>query len=110
MKVIQGKAKEIGPESAPMYAEFEAWYLKGNGQSFDLFRIDENILAPFGEGALLTQRISSGVCRARDRFVVSRIEQAINNFDSTLVIYGGSHWSTQRLCIERGLGAATFAK
>ena len=87
---------------------FHSWYETGNGRPFKLEEISPEVPAPFENGPLLTQRVSSAVCKSRDRFMLTQIENAMNEHLSTVVIVGGSHWSTQRVALETALGAPSI--
>lgn len=72
--------------------------------------IDETVPAPDKNGALFMQRVSSLVCMTRDQFILTKIEAALNTHDSVLVIFGGSHWYTQKAALQNSLGSPSFSK
>ena len=67
-----------------------------NGKAFLISELKPEVLAPFEKGKLFTQNISSVVCKIQDQFIVMKIEETLNTYDSVLVVYGGSHWSIQK--------------
>lgn len=105
---LQSKNKFFNLKNLPKYSDFEKWCLEKNGEVFNPSQITAEMLAPFGDGKLYAQQISSAVCKVRDQFVVTKIGEALSRYDSVLVIYGGSHWSTQKRVFEKSLGSPQF--
>lgn len=92
----------------PQFFDFERWYLNKNGRPFLASEITLNVTAPLEKGELFTQRISSALCKIRDQFIINSINDALNKYNSILVIYGGSHWSTQKRSFQEALGKPQF--
>lgn len=109
-EIIDSKSRAFEISTKPNYSQFKDWYLKRNGQEFLPSIIDENVPAPYENGTLYTQKISSFICKCRDRFIVKAIESSLNSHDTVLVVCGGSHWSTQRIALQQSLGTPTFSK
>ena len=109
-KFITWKSGVFGLKPAPTLADFKAWYVSKMGQEFSPMKIAGEDLAPYEDGKLFTQRVSSVVCKIRDQYVLTRIDEALAHYNTVLVIYGGSHWSTQKLAFEKALGLPKFEK
>ena len=105
---IQIKNKTFKCKTLPTFSDFQSWYLNKNGKKFAASEITAKVPAPYENGELFTQRISSSICKIRDQFIVKTIEEAINKYNSILIIYGGSHWSTQKKSLEDALGSPAF--
>ncbi|MDD0854319.1 hypothetical protein HBN50_14500 [Halobacteriovorax sp. GB3] len=90
--------------------DFYDWYLSNNLASFNIDDIIPETCAPYSSGRLLTQKVSSAICILRDQFIVSVIEKSLNSYNNVLVVYGGSHWSTQRESLENTLGVPKFSQ
>ena len=88
----------------PEYSDFLSWYMENNHETFCFGSLTDSVPAPYQDGNLLTQRISSAVCIARDQFIVSVINDIFNKFSKVVVIFGGSHWSTQKKALENAYG------
>lgn len=84
--------------------QFRDWYAKKQGKPFDAATLDNEEPAPIAHGAFLTQRISAVVGRVRDRFIVRVIADHLATEKTVLVVYGGSHFATQRPAFELLLG------
>lgn len=104
---IKGKEKII---VGPQYTldSFEKWYLAKTGNKFSPSKIKPEDLAPYENGNVFTQKISSAVCKVRDQFVLTKIDESLKTYDTLLVIFGGSHWSTQKKALENALGGPRF--
>lgn len=107
-KFINRKSAALGLKAVSTLANFNSWYSSKMGESFFPKMFPPEDLAPYEDGKRFTQRVSSIVCRIRDQFVLAKIDEALADYDSVLVIYGGSHWSTQKKALERALGAPAF--
>lgn len=95
--------------SALKYHDFLFWYKKKNARDFHCDEIDELTAAPFADGELFIQRVSSCVCMIRDKFMLSVIEEKMNEYRAVLAIFGGSHWSTQKLALAGTFGKPKFS-
>lgn len=95
-KLMKSKQDVFELETEPTYNEFQEWYLKKNGRQFVPSLIGEDVSAPYENGELFTQRVSSVICKIRDQFILARIEDAMNTHNTVLVVCGGSHWSLHR--------------
>jgi len=92
------------------FADFKNWYYENMGRSFSPGGIEAEELAPYENGKALTQRLSSSVNRARDQFVLTKIDEAIEHCNSVLVVFGGSHWSMQKKALEAAFGPPHFER
>lgn len=109
-KLVKLKCSAFKLETEPTYKEFLDWYLKRNGEHFSPLKIDEEVPAPYENGKLFTQKISSLVCRIRDQYILMKIQDSLNKHSTVLVVCGGSHWSTQKVALEKALGKPSFSK
>lgn len=105
---IQRKREIVKLNSKLTFLDFQNWYLKKNGRVFVAAEIDFNIPAPVEKGKFFTQRISSALCECRDQFVVGVVDRLLQKHDRILVIFGGSHWSTQKVVYEKYFGPPKF--
>lgn len=108
--LVKSKTRILELTTNPNYKDFQEWYLRGNGQQFVPSTIDESVPAPYKNGDLITQRISSLVYKIRDQFILTKVEAALNNHDSVLIVCGGSHWSTQKFSLEKTFGKPSFSR
>lgn len=88
--------------------DYLLWFEKYFGKSFSPEIITPDVCAPYATGDLITQKISSQQCIIRDQFILSVIEKELLINDRVLVVYGGSHWSTQKLVLESALSKPSF--
>ena len=86
-------------KTVPELTDFLSWFQIKNKFEFKLEDIDEEVPAPNFRGELYTQRVSSAICIIRDRFICTVIADKMNEQKNVLAIFGGSHWSTQRLSL-----------
>lgn len=93
----------VSPE--PSFDKFLGWYKEKNGHEFKTEEIGTEIPAPYKDGRLFTQRISSIVDRIRNEFIVNQIENSVQTNNNVLVIFGSSHWVTQKLALEDFMGS-----
>lgn len=89
---------------------FFGWYNEINKRHFDYKLITDDELAPYGNGLLKTQIISSKICKARDSYSLNLLEEAFINNNSIVICLGGSHWSMLKIAIQNQFGEPTFLK
>ena len=105
--LIDGMGKKAGLEEAGAHFSldrFRDWYRNRQGKTFDIATVDREEPAPLSNGKLLTQRLSAIVSLVRDRFVVGVIASHLGTEKDVLVVYGGSHFATQRPALEVLMG------
>jgi len=105
--LIEAMEQRAGLEGTAFSLDrFRDWYQRKQGKPFDAATLDDEEPAPIGSGRYFTQRISSVVGIVRDRFIVQRISALLASDKDLLVVYGGSHFVTQRPAFEVLLGKA----
>jgi hypothetical protein len=78
------------------FSDFEKWYKDRMKTSASYRSIATNDTAPHGgEDATFIQLLSHELGLVRDYSVVLRTAEALNEFNTVLVVYGGSHYITQ---------------
>lgn len=103
--------KRIGAKSHFAYADFKAWYERRNAAKKPIFEIDFNDLAPISNpSATPLQKISAKVNVIREEAILREIVRQLNAHDRVLVVYGGSHLTTERPVLEKLLGKAEDSK
>lgn len=81
------------------YEKYQKWLTQNMPSvSFEEL-IDGNIVAPVANGNYL-QRLSSLSGYVRDRHIVKIIFEAANKYEKILVVYGQSHFLTQKMCLK----------
>lgn len=83
---------------------FYNWYKGKNKRDFKYTEIDNEITAPLADGTYFTQKLSAQIGMIRDQHISQVIAEKLRKYNKILVIYGGSHWSTQRLVFEDWFG------
>jgi len=91
-------------------SDFHEWFELNNLKEFSIGGLIPETCAPYVSGNLLTQRVSSAICILRDQYTISVIEEAFKENNNVMIVYGGSHWSTQKQSIENTLGIPEFKK
>jgi len=107
---LQEKLKYLTENRVPSFNNYIDWYKKHNLADFSVDNLLPEVCAPYVKGELLTQRISSAICIFRDQFTVEVIEKSLSRYNNVLIVYGGSHWSTQKDVLLNYLGNPTFSK
>lgn len=103
--------KRLGFAGTFGYQDFKEWYARHMTSPKSFLDIENNDPAPHGgKDATYIQKISHHVGLARDRMIVSRIENMMNRFDRVLIIYGGSHYLLQENALVDSLGKPKFYK
>jgi gamma-glutamyltranspeptidase/glutathione hydrolase len=101
---LKNWSRTLEVDPTPDLKTFFTWYKEKNGKAFNVDDIDTEVPAPLGTGKLFTQRLSAVVGRRRNEFIVDQITTAVHQYKSVLVIFGASHWATQRLALEDLMG------
>ncbi|MGE4234350.1 MAG: hypothetical protein AB7F43_13565 [Bacteriovoracia bacterium] len=106
-KFLSYYCKKFGINSCPRLSQIQAWY-----QSKNKSKLTSNVTteqtAPFSDGKLFTQKISSDLGKIRDRFTLSLIQSLLNQYKSIAVIYGESHYLTLKKSLDQQLGPAVL--
>ena len=93
------------------YDDFKQWYHLHMKKPVDFLDIENNDTAPHGgQDATFVQRILHLVGLARDRVIVQRIEEMLNQHDRVLVVFGGSHFLLQEGALTDALGKPEYFK
>jgi hypothetical protein len=104
--LIDGMGKKAGLQEASAHFsldQFRDWYGKRQGKTFDIATMDRQETAPLASGNFV-QRLSSVTGIVRDRFTVDLIATHLAIEKYVLVVYGGSHFATQRPALEALMG------
>ncbi len=81
--------------------DFKSWYRAKMGEQKPYLDFVANDTAPHGGvGATFVQRISHQVGLVRDRAIVENIAKMLNQHDTVLVVYGGSHLIVQHPALK----------
>jgi hypothetical protein len=91
------------------YDDFKQWYQVHMKTPVDFLDIENDDTAPHGgQDATYVQRILHLVGLARDRVIVQRIEEMLNQHDRVLIVYGGSHFLLQERALKDALGEPEY--
>ena len=103
--LLQKFSSQIGTHSTYGLSEFEKWYREHRVGLKNWNEINADDCAPYtGPDATYVQKISHQVGSIRDRFLLKRIQWALDNYKKIIVVYGGSHYLTLRKALENALG------
>lgn len=92
------------------YLDFKNWYEKElNLKLFYKDLIDPNTSAPIKNGTSLHQ-LSSKISLIRDKHIISVILKSLITHKKVLIIYGHSHFPTQKDILSQYLGKPKFIK
>lgn len=83
---------------------FLNWYQINFKKKFILSDINTSLTASFKSSALITQRIGYYINKGRDELILKITEDMLNKYNSVLVVYGSSHYRTQKPVIENYFG------
>lgn len=84
-----------------------SWYKNKIGHEL-VADVSNEEVAPYSDGTLFTQKISSDVGFIRDHFTLNIIEQIIHKYKKVAVIYGAGHFLTLRKSFDASFGEPTF--
>jgi hypothetical protein len=105
--VMKDESQKAGLEAASArfpLERFREWYAQRQGKPFDGATVDTEETAPVATGSYPTQRLSAVVGLVRDRFVVDLVAGLLSTDQNVLVVYGASHFLTQRPALELLMG------
>jgi hypothetical protein len=100
-----GRKLELDAGVLPTPESFREWFAKKNGEIFHARDVGTETVAPYVDGTVFTQKMSAVVGKVRDQHVVRVIDDMLEKKKSILVIFGASHYLTQRPALEATLGA-----
>ncbi len=110
-RFIELKRKKLNPKEIVTYDSFKTWYLDKMKTAFKpKKKIAPEMLAPYENENIFTQQVSAAINKVRDQFVLNTLNAILKDYNSILVIQGGSHWSTQKQALENALGKPSFEK
>jgi hypothetical protein len=101
--------KTFSVQSCPNAEDVMKWYKDKIGYELTPDVSNEEV-APYAEGKLFTQKISSEIGTIRDHFTLNIIEQMLIKYERVAVVYGASHFSTLRKSFEKYFGLSTFVE
>jgi hypothetical protein len=91
--------------------EFQAWYGNHMVKPAQFLAIEVDDTAPLSTtDATFVQKISCVLGIARDQSIVNVIAQTLTTKSNVLVVYGASHFLTERRALEAMLGPPKFQK
>jgi len=86
---------------------FKSWYQATNGVAFDGgYRPDD--AHPSDANPRPSRQMSDKVADVRDRFIVTVIDEAMQEHGAVIVVYGGSHHLIQSPALDAAFGPPTF--
>lgn len=83
---------------------FKAWYKKTNGTDFETGFREQDSWPTSPESNRPTNRLSDIVADARDKHIVTVVDQALSDHGVVLVVYGASHFDIQSPAFEAAFG------
>lgn len=96
---LDRRVKRLNINSQISFDDFTTWYQQKMDKTFNLDDIDTEVPAPHYDGTYM-QKLSHEVGVIRDSTIIKRIANSLNDHDTVMVVYGGSHLSVQRLALE----------
>ncbi len=83
---------------------FANWYQRRNNKTFGVKSFNDEEVAPLLDGKYFTQRLSGHVDIIRNRFIIDVLEKELLTHTDVFVLYGGSHYFSQRKALEAMMG------
>lgn len=102
------KALDLPPTTLPDFASWADWYRRKNGKPID-GSFDTEEVGPLADGPFGTNKVAYAVSLARDAYLHALIVRHMNNGESVLVVFGGSHLMIQRPALDAVLGRPCYA-
>jgi 6-pyruvoyl-tetrahydropterin synthase len=99
--------KIFSVRSCPTSEEVMKWYKTKLGHEL-VPEVSNEEVAPYSDGTLYTQKISSDVGYLRDHFTLNLIQEALRKHKRVAVIYGAGHYLTLRKSFDEAFGDPTF--
>ena len=97
------RAKKLHVDSKIDFTDFQLWYQQKMNKEFVLDEINTEVPAPRYDGTYM-QKFSQHVEDMRDSMIIKKIAKSLNEQETVMVVYGGSHLSVQRQALEAMLG------
>ena len=104
---LEHYCKALKSLSCPTLTDIKRWYVSTTGRELSA-QVSSEETAPYADGNLKTQKISSAVGAIRDRYTLALIETMLHKYKRVAVVYGGSHYVTLKKSLDSGLGSPTF--
>lgn len=89
------------------YDGFKVWYSEKSGNNYNIKQLKNNDVAPISNGSFF-QQVNHKIGITRERNLLSRVANALNNHKKVLIVYGGGHFVKSKLVLEKMLGKATL--
>jgi hypothetical protein len=86
------------------FSSYKQWIRRIFGKDLTFEDLTSSQLTAPVKGGTLLQRISSEISAKRDKNILSLIERSLKKYPKILVIYGHSHYLTQKDALEEVLG------
>lgn len=99
--------KVFSVHSCPGSDEIMKWYKTKLGHDL-VTDVSSEEVAPYSDGTLYTQKISSDVGFIRDHFTLKLIQEMLKKHKRVAVIYGASHFLTLRKSLDDAFGEPSF--
>ena len=93
--------------SCPKREDILKWYQSKLGQDL-VVEVSNEETAPYSDGNLFTQKLSSNVGQIRDKFTLNIIQQMLQKYKKVAVVYGAGHFLTLRKSFDASLGEPKF--
>ena len=91
--------------------EFESWYQEKSGRKFNLHEIDSETFSPqLDRNPTYFNKIAAAEGMIREKFILERIQEAINHFDRVLVVFGSAHLVKEREVLNDAFGPSNNLK
>ncbi len=108
---IEIEKKTMGLQTQFDFSEFNTWFKKHMNAPASYSILSQIETGPrTTPNATFIQRISAADCIIRDQSIVERIADALNETHSVFVIYGSSHYFSEKPALEKMMGEAIFLK
>jgi len=95
--------------SCPSYSDTMKWYKDKTGREL-VADVSNEEVAPYSDGTLLTQKMSSDVGYIRDRFTLNVLQKMVQKYKKVAVVYRAGHFLTLRKSFDAYFGEPTFVE
>lgn len=95
--------------SCPSYSDITNWYKRKLGHEL-VPDVPNEEVAPYSDGTLFTQKMSSDVGYIRDHFTLNILQQMVQKYKKVAVVYGAGHFLTLRKSFDASFGEPTFVE
>ncbi len=104
---IKNYCQTFASLSCPNKADVLKWYKEKSGHELSL-NISNEETAPYADGILFTQKISTEIGFIRDHFTSAVIENLLAQYKQVAVIYGAGHFVALRKSFDSAFGEPEF--